>query len=98
MKTVTEIKLSIGGERMAKKCIQTIDMADIFNWKLGHGGKREGSGRKKSEGSEVIRVPSQLVPQVKKMIEEYKNNIDQSKKKAARDGGQSKPKRRGRAL
>lgn len=50
-----------------------ISFVDEFGWKLGHGGKRSGSGRPKSAiETKVIRVPVELVPQVKKLIEEYK--------------------------
>jgi|TARA_R110002124_G_scaffold279593_1_gene452239 hypothetical protein len=46
-------------------------------WKLGHGGKRAGSGRKKSAvETKVIRVPMEVVSEVESMIEIYKNNLD----------------------
>jgi len=53
------------------------EMPDSEAWKLGHGGKRVGSGRKKSAvETKVIRVPMELVSEVESMIEIYKNNLD----------------------
>jgi hypothetical protein len=40
-----------------------------------HGGKRKGSGRKKLEPTETIRVPKSLVSVVKKMIKEHKLKV-----------------------
>lgn len=37
-----------------------------------HGGKREGSGRKKLEPTKLIRVPISLIPAVKKLIDKHK--------------------------
>jgi hypothetical protein len=39
-----------------------MDMADLGEWKLGHGGSRNNAGRKKGEGSKPMRIPVALVP------------------------------------
>lgn len=49
-----------------------MDMADIGNWALGHGGRRSNAGRKKGEGSKTMRIPTALVPAVERLIAEYK--------------------------
>lgn len=36
------------------------------------GGKREGAGRKPAEPTTTIRIPSALLKQIKKLIEDYK--------------------------
>lgn len=59
---------------MVKKCDKTISMAESFGWKQGHGGKRDGAGRKKSAIRTItLRVPEELVPDVRKMIEHYRS-------------------------
>jgi hypothetical protein len=53
------------------------EMLDSEAWKQGHGGKRAGSGRPKSKTvTKVMRVPEELVEQVQKMIDGYKNKLD----------------------
>ena len=62
---------------MAKKCNKTIEMADAFGWKMGHGGKREGAGRKKTAiETKTIRVPVALIPQVQQLITDYKARVN----------------------
>jgi hypothetical protein len=52
-------------------------MPDSEPWKQGHGGKRAGSGRPKSKAIiKVMRVPEELVEQVQKTIDGYKNKLD----------------------
>ena len=41
-----------------------------------YGGKRKGSGRKKSEATKVMRVPESLVEKVNAMIKAYKQIAD----------------------
>jgi hypothetical protein len=40
----------------------------------GHGGSRTGSGRKKGEGSKLIRVPTSLIDQVEMLITKHRND------------------------
>lgn len=66
------------GELVMKKGnhVNQISMADTFDWKLGHGGKRKGAGRNKANiPTSPIRVPVALIPKVKIMIEEYKKAV-----------------------
>lgn len=56
-----------------KKQLSLDEIPGSEAWKLGHGGKRAGSGRKKSAvETKVIRVPMDLVSEVESMIEIYK--------------------------
>lgn len=43
---------------------------DLMNFPMGHGGKREGAGRKPSSKSVVIRIPADLL----KLVTEIKNH------------------------
>lgn len=38
-----------------------MDMVDIGNWALGHGGRRNNEGCKKGEGSKTMCIPTALV-------------------------------------
>jgi hypothetical protein len=64
---------------MTKKIKKTdkldqMSFVDEHDWKLGHGGKRNGAGRPKNKAeTKVMRVPEELVEQVQKMIDDYKN-------------------------
>ncbi len=51
-----------------------------------HGGKREGAGRPKLYDSKRMSVPKQLVPQVKELIDDYRDKMQ-------RYGGKYKPKK-----
>jgi hypothetical protein len=54
-----------------------MNMCDEFGWKLAHGGKRAGSGRPKGAiETKVLRVPVDLLPQVKQLIDDYKKEIN----------------------
>ena len=56
--------------------LDQISFIDEFDWKHAHGGKRTGSGRPKgSVETKVIRVPVELVLQVKKLIDDYKKEV-----------------------
>ena len=56
--------------------LDQISFIDEFDWKHAHGGKRTGSGRPKgSVENKVIRVPVELVLQVKKLIDDYKKEV-----------------------
>lgn len=58
---------------MAKK-EQQLDLLDEDQGNYGHGGLREGAGRKKGKGSKLIRVPALLVDQVDTLIKKYREN------------------------
>ncbi|USD64190.1 hypothetical protein [Vibrio sp. SCSIO 43136] len=56
---------------MSKKQ-QQLSILDIDSGNFGQGGRRQGSGRKKREKTEVIRVPASLVDEFKQRIAQYK--------------------------
>ncbi|PLC59304.1 hypothetical protein CIK00_03275 [Photobacterium carnosum] len=49
-----------------------ISIIDTLQLPLGHGGKRDGAGRKKSEPTTTIRVPVSLIPTINKLVMEHK--------------------------
>lgn len=56
--------------------LDQISFIEEFGWKQGHGGKRAGSGRPKgSIETKVMRVPVELVPHVKRLIDDYKKEV-----------------------
>lgn len=56
--------------------LDQISFIDEFDWKLGHGGKRNGSGRPKgSIETKVMRVPVELASHVKRLIDDYKEEV-----------------------
>ncbi len=50
----------------------TIFECDGVSSAVGHGGKRQGSGRHKREATVVMRVPESLAEQVKELIRQHK--------------------------
>ena len=53
--------------------LDQLSFVDEHDWKLGHGGKRNGAGRPKSTAViKVMCVPGELVDQVQKMIDDSK--------------------------
>lgn len=68
---VTGFKMSrIGKKKIEKSNENQMTVFDIegVSGALGHGGKRDGSGRKKKEATQVMRIPVSLVEQVKLLI------------------------------
>lgn len=59
---------------MKKKKEQQLDFFQVKPGCYGHGGPREGAGRKKGEGSKLIRIPTQLVERVESLITKYKSD------------------------
>ncbi|RYU41118.1 hypothetical protein ERW49_18800 [Aliivibrio finisterrensis] len=53
---------------------QQLDLLSRDKGNYGHGGSRCGAGRKKGEGSKLVRVPSQLVGKVETLISKYKSD------------------------
>lgn len=58
------------------KQLNQIDMGEALGWKLGHGGRRVGSGRPKGTiETKVMRIPVDLVAQVEQLVNEYKREL-----------------------
>ncbi|MFA0050456.1 hypothetical protein BCT97_018415 [Vibrio breoganii] len=58
------------------KKLDQLDMADCFGWKQSHGGKRDGAGRPKGKTqTQVMRVPVELVDEVKELINKHKQEV-----------------------
>lgn len=50
-----------------------LNFADVFDWKLAHGGKCANAGRKKQEPTKLVRVPVGVLDKVNTLISEYKS-------------------------
>ena len=57
------------------KKLDQLDMTDCFGWKQSHGGKRDGAGRPKSKTQTQMRVPVELVDEVKELINKHKQEV-----------------------
>ena len=53
-----------------------LSIIDTLQLPLGHGGRRTGAGRKKSEPTATIRVPTSLIPIINKLVVAHKDKKD----------------------
>ncbi|ENP8454865.1 hypothetical protein ACEI25_004304 [Photobacterium damselae] len=60
-----------------------ISFCDTLQLPLGHGGKREGAGRKKGEATTTIRVPVACLSDIHKLLDKYKAEVQAQKEKKA---------------